>query len=52
MLPGNTDFITDPFNIAFLGLFALILTAVGVTLFRVALRTRETIAGGKAASML
>ena len=21
MLPGNTDFITDPFNIAFLGLF-------------------------------
>ena len=32
MLPGNTDFIADPFNIAFLGLFALILTAVAVTL--------------------
>ena len=52
MLPGNTDFITDPFNIAFLGLFALILTAVAVTLVRIGLRTRETIARGKAASML
>ena len=52
MLPGNTDFITDPFNIAFLGLFALILTAVVVTLVRIGLRTRETIARGKAASML
>jgi hypothetical protein len=52
MLPGNTDFIVDPFNVAFLGLFALILTAVAVTLARVALRTRETIARGKAASML
>jgi len=52
MLPGNTDFIADPFNIAFLGLFALILTAVAVTLVRIGLRTRETIARGKAASML
>jgi len=52
MLPGNTDFIADPFNIAFLGLFALILTAVAVTLVRVGLRTRETIVRGKAASML
>ena len=48
MLPGNTDFIADPFNIAFLGLFALILTAVAVTLVRIGLRTRETIARGKA----
>ena len=52
MLPGNTDFIADPFNVAFLGLFALILLTVAATLVTAFVRTRQAIARGKAASML
>ena len=52
MLPGNTDFIVDAFHLAFLGLFAIILTAVVVTLLRVAFLTRGSIVRGKAASIL
>lgn len=52
MLPGNTDFIADPFNIAFLGVFALVLLTVGATLVAAFVSTRRAIARGKAASIL
>ena len=52
MLPGNTDFVADPFNIAFLGLFALVLAVVAVTLVRIGLRARRDLVRGEAASIL
>ena len=52
MLPGNTDFIADPFNIAFLGVFALVILTVASTLLYAFASTRRVIARGKAAEML
>ena len=52
MLPGNTDFIADPFNIAFLGVFALVLVTVVATLATAFARTRQAVARGRAAAML
>ena len=52
MLPGNTDFIADPFNIAFLGVFALVILTVASTLVLAFVRTRSAVARGKAAQML
>ena len=52
MLPGNTDFILDPANVIFLGVFAaVVLTVVSTLLFAFA-ATRRAIARGKAAEML
>jgi hypothetical protein len=52
MLPGNTDFIADPANVIFLGVFALVLLTVGSTLLVAFVSTRRAIARGKAAEML
>lgn len=52
MLPGNTDFIADPFNLAFLGVFALVILTVVSTLALAFVRTRQAVARGKAAQML
>jgi hypothetical protein len=52
MLPGNTDFILDPANVIFLGVFALVILTVAATLVVAAVRTRNAFARGKAASML
>ena len=52
MLPGNTDFIADPFNLAFLGVFALVLLTVASTLIHAFVATRRAVARGKAAEML
>lgn len=52
MLPGNTDFIADPANVIFLGVFALVLLTVASTLVVAFVRTRQAVARGKAAQML
>ena len=52
MLPGNTDFILDPANVIFLGVFALVVLTVVSTLLFAFASTRRAIARGKAAEML
>jgi glycine cleavage system H protein len=52
MLPGNTDFVADPFSLAFLGVFAAVLLTVASTLVYAFVATRRAIARGKASAML
>ncbi|MCL4810503.1 MAG: hypothetical protein KJ062_22295, partial [Thermoanaerobaculia bacterium] len=52
MLPGNTDFILDPFHLVFLGVFAAVLVTVVGTLVVAAVSARRAVARGQAASML
>ncbi len=52
MLPGNTDFIADPFNLVFLGVFAAVLATVVGTLVVAAVSARRAVTRGKAASIL
>ena len=52
MLPGNTDFIADPFNVVFLGVFALVLLTVVSTLAVAFVSAGRAVARGKAASIL
>jgi hypothetical protein len=52
MLPGNTDFILDPANVIFLGVFALVLLVVVGTLVSAIVSTRRAVARGQAASIL
>ncbi|MBK9376348.1 MAG: hypothetical protein IPN03_22165 [Holophagales bacterium] len=52
MLPGNTDFILDPANVIFLGVFALVLVVVVGTLASAIVSARRAVARGQAASIL
>jgi glycine cleavage system H protein len=52
MLPGNTDFIVDPFHLVFLGVFAFVLATIAVTLVVVAVSARRAVTRGRAASIL
>ena len=52
MLPGNTDFIADPFNVVFLGVFALVLVTVAGTLVYAVVSARRAVDRGTAASIL
>ena len=52
MLPGNTDFILDPANVIFLGVFALVILTVVSTLAVAFVSARRAVVRGKAAEML
>lgn len=52
MLPGNTDFILDPANVIFLGVFALVLVVVLGTLASAIVSARRAVARGQAAAIL